>query len=107
MEANNYGDQNNKENIPPCSTNQTTPVLVKNPCFKKTFRRVRIRRPLAYITNQFKNPVQFSTSGEDGGSTSVLVVYVGGPNSRKRKTCEANEASTTSTTSKSLRIGFR
>ncbi|KAJ4827754.1 hypothetical protein Tsubulata_019606 [Turnera subulata] len=101
MEADNCGDQNNKENIPPCSTNQTTPVLVKNPSFKKTFRR--FRRPLADITNQF------STLGEDGGSgsTSVLVVSVGGSNSRKRKTCEANEAPTTSTSSKSLRIGFR
>ncbi|CAK7323674.1 unnamed protein product [Dovyalis caffra] len=95
---------NNKENIPPFSANQTDPFLANVPPTKKTFKR-RVRQPLADITHLFKNSAQ-SGLAEENGSTATLAssVSVCVSNSRKRKAFEEAEEFCGP---RSPRIGFR
>ncbi|KAF9670693.1 hypothetical protein SADUNF_Sadunf13G0095200 [Salix dunnii] len=82
------GDDNNQENNPPFSVNETTPFLETVRPAKKTFRR-RVRQPLDDITHRFKNSA-LSSLGEGNGSIAALppLVSVSASNSRKRKAFE-------------------
>ncbi|KAL9379883.1 hypothetical protein Peur_028365 [Populus x canadensis] len=80
-----------KENIPPLSVNQATPILANVPPTKKTFKR-RVRRPLDDITHLFKNSAVSSVGeGNDSIATLAPSVSVCVSNSRKRKTFEEAE----------------
>ncbi|GLU10668.1 hypothetical protein SLE2022_274540 [Rubroshorea leprosula] len=91
-------DESKKENIPP---NQSNPVPVNAPCFKKKFKR-RLRVPLADITHLFNDSaVQISSSQQ---SVYVLSMSV----SRKRKAFgEIGSSQGSSCDSNALRMGFR
>lgn len=94
---------NNKENIPPFSTNKKTPLPLPAPSFKKTFKR-RLRKPLADISKLFHISAQ-ETDFPQLPSSFVSVCSTS--NSRKRRVTEVLDLGEGTTGAKPLRMGFR
>ncbi|KAH7577017.1 hypothetical protein JRO89_XS01G0192100 [Xanthoceras sorbifolium] len=102
--------ETSKENIPPISENQISPVSAPAPAapsFRRKFKR-RPRVPLADITNLFNHSIQVSSDQENDFIMSPPVsVSVCTSNSRKRKATEDIDLREESSSPKSSIMGFR